>query len=280
MKYGLAIFPTDYSIQPAQLAREAEARGFESLWFPEHSHIPASRRTPFPGGGDLPKQYYDVYEPFVGLAAAAAVTTKLRLATGVCLVVQRDPIQTAKDVATLDRVSGGRFLFGIGAGWNAEEMENHGTVYRTRLSLMRDRVAAMKAIWTQSKAEYHGKFTSFDPIMTWPKPVQKPHPPVLVGGGWPGGARRAIEYGDGWMPIHIPRHLLKRVPEFWSDAEAAGRKRESLELTLFAALPDEKELDGLRAAGASRAVFMMPSEGADKILPRMDSLAELARRLG
>jgi probable F420-dependent oxidoreductase len=280
MKYGLAMFPTDYSITPVQLAREAEARGFESLWFPEHSHIPASRRTPFPAGGDLPKQYYDVFEPFIGLAAAAAVTTRLRLATGVCLVVQRDPIQTAKDVATLDRVSDGRFLFGIGAGWNAEEMENHGTVYRTRLSLMRERVLAMKAIWTQSKAEYHGKFVSFDPIMTWPKPVQKPHPPVLVGGGWPGGARRAIEYGDGWMPIHIPRHLLKRIPEFWRDAEDAGRKRESLELTIFGALPDEKELDGLRAAGAARAVFMLPAEAADKILPRLDSLAELARRLG
>ena len=280
MKYGLAIFPTDYSITPVHIAREAEARGFESLWFPEHSHIPASRRTPFPAGGDLPKQYYDVFEPFVALAAAGAVTTKLKLATGVCLVVQRDPIQTAKDVATLDRVSDGRFLFGIGAGWNAEEMEDHGTVYRTRLSLMRERVLAMKAIWTQSKAEYHGKFVNFDPIMTWPKPVQKPHPPVLVGGGWPGGARRAIEYGDGWMPIHIPRHLLKRIPEFWNEAEAAGRKRESLELTIFGALPDEKELDGLRAAGASRAVFMMPSEAADEIPPRMDSLAELARRLG
>ena len=280
MKYGLAMFPTDYSIQPVDLARAAEERGFESLWFPEHSHIPASRRTPFPGGGDLPKMYYDVYEPFISLAAAAAVTRTLRLATGVCLVMQRDPIQTAKDVATLDRVSNGRFLFGIGAGWNAEEMENHGTEYRTRLSLMRERVAAMKEIWTKSKAEYHGKFVSFDPIMTWPKPVQKPHPPVLVGGGWPGGARRAIEYGDGWMPIHIPRHLLKRIPEFWRDAEDAGRKRESLELTIFAALPDEKELDGLRAAGAARAVFMLPAEAADKILPRLDSLSELARRLG
>ncbi len=280
MKYGLAIFPTDYSITPVQLAREAEARGFESLWFPEHSHIPASRRTPFPAGGDLPKQYYDVFEPFIALAAAAAVTTRLRLATGVCLVVQRDPIQTAKDVATLDRVSDGRFLFGIGAGWNAEEMEDHGTVYRTRLSLMRERVLAMKAIWTQSKAEYHGKFVNFDPIMTWPKPVQKPHPPVLVGGGWPGGARRAIEYGDGWMPIHIPRHLLKRIPEFWHEAEAAGRKRESLELSIFGALPDEKELEGLRAAGAVRAVFMLPAEPADKILPRLDSLSEIARRLG
>jgi probable F420-dependent oxidoreductase len=280
MKLGIAMFPTDYSIPPAELAVACEERGYESLWFPEHSHIPASRRTPFPGGGDLPKMYFDVYEPFVALAAAAAVTRTLRVATGVCLVVQRDPIQTAKDVATLDRVSNGRFLFGIGAGWNAEEMENHGTTYRTRLSLMRERVAAMKAIWTQSKAEYHGKFVSFDPIMTWPKPVQKPHPPVLVGGGWPGGARRAIEYGDGWMPIHIPTHLLKRIPEFWRAADDAGRARDSLELSIFAAQQDEKELAELRAHGAARAVFMLPPEPADKVLPRLDKIVELGRRLG
>jgi len=280
MKIGIAMFPTDYSIAPAELAVAVEQRGFESLWFPEHSHIPASRRTPFPGGGDLPKMYYDVYEPFVALAAAAAVTTRLRVATGVCLVVQRDPIQTAKDVATLDRVSNGRLLFGIGAGWNAEEMENHGTVYRTRLSLMRERVAAMKAIWTQSKPEYHGKFVDFAPIMTWPKPVQKPHPPLLLGGGWPGGARRAIEYGDGWMPIHIPKHLLKRIPEFWQAAADAGRSRDSLELTIFAAQQDDKELDALRASGASRVVFMLPPDPTDKMLPRLDQLVELGRRLG
>jgi probable F420-dependent oxidoreductase len=279
MNYGIAMFPTDYSISPVELARACEERGFESLWFPEHSHIPASRRTPFPAGGDLPKMYYDVYEPFVALAAAAAVTTRLKLATGVCLVVQRDPIQTAKDVATLDRVSNGRFLFGVGAGWNLEEMENHGTNPKTRLTLMRERIAAMKAIWTQSKAEYHGKLVDFEPIMTWPKPVQKPHPPVLVGGGWPGGAKRAVEYGAGWMPIHIPKHLLKRIPEFWQLAADSGRARDSLELSIFAVQPDEKELAALRDAGASRAVFMLPPESADKVLPRLDSLAELARRV-
>jgi probable F420-dependent oxidoreductase len=278
MKFGIAIFPTDSSITPIELAQACESRGFESLWFPEHSHIPASRRTPFPGGGDLPKMYYDVMEPFVALGAAAAVTKTLKLATGVCLVVQRDPIQTAKDVATLDRVSNGRFLFGIGAGWNAEEMENHGTSYKTRLSLMRERVAAMKEIWTKSKAEYHGRFVNFDPIMTWPKPVQKPHPPVLVGGGWPGGAQRAIEYGDGWMPIHIPRHLLKRIPEFWDAAKSAGRDVKTLELTIFAMAPDAAEIEAFQAAGASRAVFMLPPDPAEKILPRLDSLAELARR--
>ena len=179
------MFPTDYSISPAELAAAAEERGFESLWLPEHSHIPASRRTPFPGGGELPKMYYDVMEPFVALASAAAATRTLRLATGVCLVPQRDPIQTAKSVASLDRLSNGRFLFGVGAGWNAEEMENHGGAFAQRGLLLRERVEAMKEIWTRSKAEYHGKLVDFAPLMAWPKPVQKPHPPIHVGGGWP-----------------------------------------------------------------------------------------------
>ncbi len=277
MKYGIALFPTDSSISPVELATAAESRGFESIWFPEHSHIPASRRTPFPAGGELPKQYYDVFEPFISLAAAAAVTKTLKLATGVCLVVQRDPIQTAKDVATLDRISNGRFLFGIGGGWNAEEMEDHGTVYKTRFSLMRERVAAMKAIWTQTKAEYHGKFVDFDPIMTWPKPVQKPHPPVLVGGGWPGAAKRAIEYGDGWMPINIPGRLIKRIPEFWDAAKSAGRDRTNLELSIFGMGPDADEIAKFAEAGASRVVFMLASEPAEKILPQLDKLAALAR---
>jgi probable F420-dependent oxidoreductase len=279
MKYGIALFPTDASISPVELATACEARGFESIWFPEHSHIPASRRTPFPAGGDLPKMYYDVFEPFISLAAAAAVTKTLKLATGVCLVVQRDPIQTAKDVATLDRVSNGRFLFGIGAGWNAEEMENHGTDYKKRLSLMRERVGAMKAIWTQSKAEYHGKLVNFDPIMTWPKPVQKPHPPIHVGGGWPGAALRAIEYGDGWMPINIPGRLIRRIPEFWAKAAEAGRAPANLELSIFGMGPDANEISAFQQNGASRVVFMLPPDPAEKILPQLDKLAELARKL-
>src|SRR6266404_2370500 len=192
MDVGAAIFFTDYSMDPAALGRALEERGFGSLWAPEHSHIPLSRRTPYPQGGELPKKYYDVMDPFVALAAAVTATTRLQLATGVCLVVQRDPIQTAKQVASLDQVSGGRFLFGIGAGWNAEEMADHGTEFKTRFDVMRERVEAMKAIWTRSKPEYHGTFVDFPPMMTWPKPVQKPHPPVLVGGAFPHGARRAI----------------------------------------------------------------------------------------
>ena len=181
-----------YLMTAAGLAQVLEARGFESVWAPEHSHIPASRRSPWPGGGELPKQYYDVMDPFVTLTAAAMATKSLKVGTGVCLVNQRDPIQLAKLVASIDQVSGGRFLFGIGVGWNAEEMENHGTTFATRAKLVRERIEAMKEIWTKSKAEYHGEFVNFDPIMTWPKPVTKPHPPVIVGGAFPQAARRAV----------------------------------------------------------------------------------------
>ena len=226
MDFGAAIFFTDYSMGPAELGRALEERGFESLWAPEHSHIPLSRQSPFPQGGDLPKKYYDVMDPFVTLSAAAAATTRLKVGTGICLVVQRDPIQTAKEVATLDQVSGGRFLFGIGAGWNAEEMADHGTDFKSRFEVMRERVEAMRAIWTKSKPEYSGEFVQFPPMMTWPKPVQKPHPPVIVGGAYPYGARRAIAYGDGWVP-HARRpaygDVLGLLPEFRKMATAAGR---------------------------------------------------------
>ena len=280
MKLGLTMFPTEYSIAPAELARAAEQRGFESLWFPEHSHIPAKRESPWPGGPELPKMYYDVMEPFVALAAAAAVTTKLRVATGICLVVQRDPIQTAKHVATLDRVASGRFLFGIGAGWNAEEMRDHGTDARTRIALMRERVAAMKEIWTKSKAEFHGKYVDFEPIMTWPKPVQKPHPPIHVGGGFPNGARRAIAHGDGWMPIHGRDEIAARLPEFRRMAEDAGRDPASLEVSVFGARPERKLLDELAAAGVQRAIFGLAPEPADKVLPLLDRAAPLVHSLG
>src|SRR5271170_3105773 len=195
MDFGVTLFHTDYSMPIVALAQACEARGFESLWAPEHSHIPLSRKSPFPGGGDVPKMYYDAMDPFVTLTAAAAATKTLKIGTGVCLVNQRDPIQTAKSVASIDQISGGRFLFGIGVGWNAEEMENHGTVFESRAKLVRERIEAMQAIWTKSKAEYHGEFVNFDPVMAWPKPVQKPYPPIIVGGGFPQGARRALRYG-------------------------------------------------------------------------------------
>src|SRR5215210_4764542 len=200
MDFGASMFMTDYAIGAAELARALEERGFESLWNPEHSHIPLSRKTPFPGGTELPKMYYDAMDPFVTLSVAAAVTTKLKIGTGVCLVIQRDTIQTAKLVASIDQISNGRFLFGIGGGWNQDEMEDHGTVYASRFKRVRESIEAMKEIWTKSEAAYHGEFVNFDPMIARPKPVQKPHPPIHVGGAFPYGARRAIRYGDGWIP--------------------------------------------------------------------------------
>src|SRR3984893_4871247 len=226
MDFGAAMFFTDYSMAPAELGRALEARGFESMWAPEHSHIPLSRKTPFPSGGELPKQYYDAMDPFVTLTAAAAATRTLKLGTGVCLVIQRDTIQTAKLVASLDQVSGGRFLFGIGGGWTAEEMEDHGTVYSTRFKKMREQIEAMQAIWTEPKPEYHGELVDFPPMMTWPKPVQRPHPPVIVGGAFPHAARRALRYGDGWIPhSRRPQHedVTDFLPQFRQMAAEIGR---------------------------------------------------------
>ena len=281
MRYGLTLFPTDYSISPVDLARAAEERGFESIWFPEHTHIPLSRKSPWPGGAELPRMYYDVMDPFVALAAAASVTTTLKLGTGICLIVQRDPLQLAKVVATLDRVSNGRVLFGIGAGWNAEEMADHGTVFEKRFRLMRERVEALKVIWTEDKPEYHGEQVSFDPMMSWPKPVQQPHPPILVGGGWPQAARRAIRYGDGWMPIAgRDGDIAKRLPEFRKMAEAAGRDPAELGITIFGAGPQPEELKKAREAGVERVIFFLPPTDRDAILPRLDRLAQSMSAVG
>jgi len=281
MRIGGAMFFTDYSTSPTELARALEDRGFESLWVPEHSHIPLTRKSPFPSGGDLPKKYYDVMDPFVTLAAAAAATRTVKVGTGVCLVVQRDPIQTAKQVASLDQVSGGRFLFGIGGGWNAEEMADHGTDFTSRFELMRERVEAMKAIWTKSKPEYKGTFVNFPEMMTWPKPVQKPHPPVIVGGAFPHGARRAIAYGDGWMP-HARRpaygDVLGLLPEFHRMAKEAGRDPATISLTIFGVAEDADLVQRYRDAGATRAVVNVPPAGADEVLPILDRWASLMRR--
>ena len=231
MDFGASMFFTDYSMTSVELAQALETRGFESVWAPEHSHIPTSRRTPFPGGGELPKQYYDAMDPFVTLTAAAMATKTLKVGTGVCLVNQRDPIQTAKLVASIDQVSGGRFVFGVGNGWNRDEMENHGTDFATRHKRARENIEAMKEIWTKSKAEYHGELVNFDPVMAWPKPVQKPHPPILVGGAFPYSARRAIRYGDGWMPQMTeknPTPLVELIPRFRQMCAEAGRDADKI----------------------------------------------------
>ncbi|MBN8909275.1 MAG: LLM class F420-dependent oxidoreductase, partial [Rhodospirillales bacterium] len=264
------------------LGRALEERGFESVWAPEHSHIPVSRKTKFPGGGDLPKRYYDAMDPFVTLTAAAVATKTLKVGTGVCLVAQRDPIQTAKLVASIDQVSGGRFLFGIGNGWNQDEMENHGTVYETRHKLARERVEAMKEIWTKSKAEYHGEMVNFDPMMAWPKPVQKPHPPVIVGGAFPYSARRAIRYGDGWIPQASRgsySEIADMIPRFREMAHEAGRDPKSIEITVWFPKQEADLMKRYEDLGVSRVVFNLESDKADKNLPVMDKWAELMRQV-
>jgi probable F420-dependent oxidoreductase len=281
VRCGVTMFPTDYSITPADLARALEEREFESLWLPEHTHIPLSRRSPWPGGDELPKMYYDVMDPFVSLASAASVTTRLRLATGICLVVQRDPLQLAKQIATLDRISGGRFLFGVGGGWNAEEMADHGTAFETRFALMRERIEAMKLIWSESKPEYHGKYVDFEPMMTWPKPVQQPHPPIHVGGMWPYGARRAVRYGSGWMPIPgRGPDIVEVLPQYRELAEQAGRDPATLALSIFGIGPDESEVKRYAAAGIDRVIFGLPPAEPDRVLPLLDRYAALARAVG
>jgi probable F420-dependent oxidoreductase len=283
MHIGAAMFFTEYSIGAAELAHELEARGFESVWAPEHSHIPTSRKTPLPSGGELSRQYYDVMDPFVTLTAAAVATKTIKIGTGVCLVIQRDTVQTAKLVASIDQVSGGRFLFGIGGGWNQDEMEDHGTVYATRFKLMREQIEAMKKIWTESKPEYHGELVNFDPMMTWPKPVQKPHPPVILGGMFPHAARRALRYGNGWIP-HLRRPQYEDVtdylPQFRELAAEIGRDPAEVPLTVWGVPEDIDRLQRYRDQGVARGVVQLAPESADKTLPILDRWAELIASLG
>jgi len=276
MDYGVVMFPTEYAMAPDDLARALEERGFESVWFPEHTHIPASRQSPWPGGGELPREYWSSYDPFVALMAAGAATKRLRLGTGICLVIERDPIVTAKAVATLDRLSGGRVLFGIGGGWNAEEMANHGTEFKARWRVLRERVLAMKAIWTNKEASFQGEHVRFDKIWADPKPVQKPHPPVIIGGDGTTTFDRVAEFGDGWMPIlRGDKNPLERIPELHARLKQAGRDPKSAPVSLFFAQPKREFLDGLVKQGVSRAIFGLPSEPRDKILPRLDAYAKV-----
>ena len=276
MLIGAAIFATDYAIRPDELARELEQRGYESLWLPEHTHIPASRRSPYPGGGDLPKEYWHTHDPFLALTAAAMATTKLRVATGICLIIQRDPIITAKEVASLDALSGGRFIFGIGGGWNAEEMENHGTNFKKRWRVLRERVLAMKEIWTKEEAEFHGEFVNFDKIWSYPKPVQKPHPPILMGGDGATTFNRVIEFSNGWLPLGYRKiDMTQKIRDLRRQAEAAGRDPKSISITVFGANPQPATLEELAKAGVERAVFMLPPTQRDTVLPLIDKYASL-----
>jgi probable F420-dependent oxidoreductase len=273
MKFGTFIFPTDYSIGPAELAPEVEARGFESLWFPEHSHIPISRESPYPGGGDLPQEYSHSFDPFVALGAAAAVTERILLGTGITLVIERDPITLAKEVATLDQISNGRVLFGIGGGWNLEEMADHGTDPSRRWKVLRERIEAMQAIWTQDIAEYHGEFVDFGPMWSWPKPVQQPHPPIILGNAGAGAVRRVVRYADEWMPIGGRVNLSERIEELQAMAADAGR--DPIPVTNFGTAPNREAIEELIELGITRAVFRLPSAPADDVMPLLDRQAEL-----
>ena len=272
VKFGVAIFPTDYAISMGELAPAAEQAGFESLWVAEHSHIPVSRLSAWPGGADLPKHYSHTMDPFVALTVAALASTTIRVGTGICLVVQRDPIHTAKQVASLDLVSNGRMLFGIGAGWNKEEMADHGTEFSTRWKLMRERVEAMKAIWTEDEAEYHGEMVNFDRTWCWPKPVQRPHPPVLLGGSGPNVLKRAVAYADGWMPNRGDD--LVRIPELQALAKGAGRGE--LPVTVYPKA-EPAAIERAAAAGVDRCIYYVPPDSRDDALSRLEELAALIR---
>lgn len=277
MELGIAVFVGSGGLRPQALGRAVEERGFESLFIAEHTHIPLSSRR---SDGQPVRQYADTVDPFVALSAAAAVTTTLTLGTGVCLVAQRDPIVTAKAVASVDLVSGGRFQFGVGAGWNRPELANHGTDPRTRMALLAERVRAMREIWTAGEAAYHGDFVEFDPIWSWPKPVQRPHPPVLVGGNGPGTEDRVLAFGDGWLPQAGPLEdvgeLERRAAALRRRAAEAGRER--IPVTVFGTPPKPELLDALAAAGADRCLLLIRNHSEDEALSLLDSYAPLLRR--
>jgi probable F420-dependent oxidoreductase len=283
-QFGLLIFATDFSIDPASLAREAEIHGFESLFFPEHTHIPASRLSPWPGGKELPKEYWHTHDPFVSLTMAASVTEKLNVGTGIALVTERDPILMAKQAATLDYLSNGRLLLGVGAGWNAEEMSNHGVAYEHRWKILRERILAMRQIWTQEEAEYHGDFVDFDKIWSYPKPKQAGGPPILMGAASKYVYERIAEYGDGWFPIYQDaaraqasgavnyREGIEKTREAWA---AAGRKDQP-SFSIFGVGPDPKVVSTLIEDGFDRVIFALPSADADTVLPMVENYASIA----
>ncbi len=282
MDVGVMIFPTDKSIQPVQLAKEVEARGFESLWFPEHSHIPVSRETPWggrKGSPPLPEMYWRAHDQFVGLAACAAVTENIRLGTGITLVAQRDPIWLAKEVASLDMISNGRFELGVGYGWCVEEMRNHGVVFNQRRELLREKVLLMKELWTQDEASYHGKHIQFDKSWAWPKPTQRPHPPIVMGGAvGPKTAAHIAEFCDGWLPLGDAHSIDAGLGEIKKACDQIGRDPASIVLSMFyargVAVEDMKAHADL---GARRAVLPLPSESADVVLPLLDKYAAMIK---
>lgn len=275
---GVIIFATDKSMQPIELAKAVEERGLDSLFVPEHTHIPTNSVSPFLPGGEIPEPYRRTYDPFVVLAACAAVTERISLGTGICLVSQRHPITLAKEVATLDNISNGRFIFGIGAGWNKPEIENHGTAFEKRWAVLRERILAMKTIWTEDEAEYHGEFVNFDPIWSYPKPVQTGGPPIWIGANSKYVADRVAEFADGWLPIG-GRAGGANIDQVREACEKRGRSFGDITLALFFPPMDEGEAREKIELGYSELIFNLPSEGADEVLPVLDDIAALADKL-
>lgn len=281
MKFGTMLYSTDYAMRPDDFAVASEERGFDSVWYPEHTHIPASRRTPFPGGGDLPQEYWHLHDPFIALTAAAIATKTIKVATGVCLITERDPIVTAKEVASLDLLSNGRFLFGIGAGWNAEEMENHGTAFAERWKVLEERVEAMRACWTQAHSSHHGKYVNFDPIWSYPKPVQKPHPPIVMGAASPWGRERVARFCDGWVPLPAQmKNIEAELADLKTRLERHGRKLSDIEISFFWAPSNADELKRYRDLGVHRAILPCPADGKDATLKLLDRHAALMKAVG
>ena len=276
MKFGVGYFPTDEGVDPVTLAHLCEQRGIESLLFTDHTHIPAGRETAYPPGGELPREYARIYDPFVAAMAAAAATSELRVGTGVCLVTERDPIVTAKQVASVDRLSGGRMLFGVGAGWNREEMQNHGTDPSRRFSLMRERVEAMREIWTADEASYHGEHVDFERIWCWPKPLQEGGPPVLVGGHGRKVLDRVVAFGDEWMPNRIgdDEKIAARIVRLREAGEAASRG--PLGTTLANASREPAVIEHYERAGVHRFLFWLRQGDAADAERRLDRIAAAA----
>ena len=272
--FGVSMFPTDYAIQPPELAREVEARGFESLWFPEHTHIPTSRISPWPGGGDLPQEYWHTHDPFVSLMAAAAATETLKVGTGILLVPEHDVLVAAKSAASLDMISGGRLILGIGAGWNAEELENHGWNFKDRWPITREIVLAWRELWSQDEPEFHGEFIDFDPVWSYPKPVDGDIP-ILLGAQSKWSFDRVVDYCDGWMPIALRGDMRADMEQLKAAADRGERDMDTINCTVFGVGPNPEQVQNLIEIGFDRLIFGLPAAEADTVIPLLDRYAEV-----
>ena len=268
---GIFYFATEYGHNVVDVARDAEQRGFESLWLPEHTHIPVSRKTPYAGGAELPEEYTHTLDPFVALAAVATATKRIRLATGISLLIEHDTITMAKTVATLDLLSNGRAILGVGGGWNREEAEHHGVEWSQRFQQLEEQISAIKVIWANEEASFHGDHVRFGPIWSWPKPIQRPHPPIVLGGETDHTLRRVIKHCDGWLPrARDPEIIVRGIARLNELAQDAGRDPESISINVFAPRPDAELIDRFKSMGVARIVLWLPPEDRNAVSRRLD----------